>query len=378
MSKLILSTYDDIQNPHYGGGGAIAVHKIAKHLSKTYDVTVITWDYCGKKKELIEGVTYERFGFAQIPPKIGMVFFQLLLPLQLMTKKFDLWLESYCPPFTTAMLPLFTRKPVIGIVHMLASEDMERKYKLPFHIVEKFGLRLYKHIIVTSIPLKAKVQTFTKKAEIAVISNGIDKVFSEKATKKNYVLFLGRIEVDQKGLDLLIPAFRRFNKKMKNNYTLVIAGDGDQKEIARLKNIIQKEQIVKAVRFVGRVSGKTKTQLIREAACLVVPSRFETFSLVSLEAFAHNTSLVCFSIKGLSWIPAHLAVKVKPFSIAGLAKALETITSDKGKHNKLITEGNSYARQFTWKSVSRQYDKLIRSTMSSVSSYITYFSFFEL
>src|ERR1700722_2364192 len=235
--SIYFSTYDDIKNPHYGGGGAIAVHEISKRLSKKYDMHVLSWDYCGKKKEKIEGVSYERFGFSSFSPKIGMFAYQIFLPFVMIQKKYDLWMESFCPPFTTAFLPQFSKKPVIGIVHMLAAEDMERKYKFPFHLIQNSGIKKYHHMITTSEMIKKKIEKIYPKISPIIISNGITAVYKPLLNKKNYILFLGRIEVDQKGIDLLISAFKKFYEK-NENYKLIIAGSGDTREIAKVKEII--------------------------------------------------------------------------------------------------------------------------------------------
>lgn len=186
---IYISTYDDIKNPHYGGGGAIAVHEVAKGLSKQYKVRVLSWNFGGKKSEIIDKVQYERFGFAFVNPKIAMFFYQIALPFVSISKHYDVWAESFCPPFTTAFLPLFSKKPVIGIVHMLAAEDMERKYNLPFHLIQNLGLKSYKHIIATSETLKEKLQVISPNSKISVISNGIEKVYSPVRKKKSIYYF---------------------------------------------------------------------------------------------------------------------------------------------------------------------------------------------
>src|SRR5579863_1346052 len=92
---IYISTYDDIKNPFYGGGGATAVHETAKRLLREYDVRVISWDYSGKKKEVIDQVVYERFGLPFLGPKIGMFAYQLSLPFIAKQKEFDVWFESF-------------------------------------------------------------------------------------------------------------------------------------------------------------------------------------------------------------------------------------------------------------------------------------------
>ena len=361
---IYFSTYDDIKNPHYGGGGAIAVHQVAKRLTKNYDVRVLSWDYCGKKKETIDGVQYERFGFSSLPPKVAMFFYQIALPFIAQRKSFTVWLESFCPPFTTSFFPLFCNKPVVGVVHMLAAEDMERKYKLPFHIIQNTGLKLYKHIIVTTDVLKLQMQKISPKTSFTVISNGIPQIFAPIQKKEKFILFLGRIEVDQKGIDLLFEAFSKFHSQHKD-YKLILAGSGTKLEEEKMQNLLKEAKFKNAVELIGKVEGAKKEKLLREAACIVIPSRFETFSLVALEAMAHGTPIVCFAIKGLSWIPNNAAKKVKTFDIHALARVVEETIFDKSFMQEQIIHANAFVKHFTWDEIAKQYKKYLENICHS-------------
>ncbi|HSW88590.1 MAG TPA: glycosyltransferase family 4 protein [Candidatus Saccharimonadales bacterium] len=356
---IYFSTYDDIKNPHYGGGGAMAIHEVAKRLTKQYTIRVISWNYSGKKEEMIEGVQYERFGYPFLSPKVAMFAYQIALPFVALRKEFDIWMESFCPPFTTAFLPLFIKKPIVGIVHMLAAEDMERKYKLPFHLIENSGIKLYKNLLVTSEALKRKIEEIHAVQSIIVISNGIDKVHKPIEKKQKYILFLGRIEVNQKGIDLLLVAFKEFAKK-HTDYQLIIAGSGDKKEIEHMKEIIKKNELLKQVILKGKVSGESKESLLKNAACVVISSRFETYSLVALEAMAHGTPIVSFSIRGLSWIPQKIVKKVVPYNTVALSNALSTIVTNTALVSSMIKEGNMYAKNFTWDAIAQKYDEYLK------------------
>lgn len=362
--KIYFSTYDDIKNPFYGGGGAVAIHEIAKRLSKKFDVRVISWDYNGKKHEIIESITYEKFGLSFVNPKAGMFMYQLFLPFVMIQKKYDMWFESFCPPFTTAFLPLYTTKPVIGIVHMLAAEDMERKYKLPFHVIQNKGIKTYKNLVATSESIKKNIKTISAKTNISVISNGISKVVTPKMNKQKYILFLGRIEIDQKGLDLLLTAFKLFYENNKN-YKLIIAGNGDPKEVKKLKELLKNENFERQVELKGKVSGKIKESLLMNAACLVISSRFETFSLVALEAMAYGAPILCFSIRGLSWVPKDLAIKVKAFSVNDLSIAITDVISNNKKTAKMIQSANEFVKQYSWDSIAQKYALLIETNRNN-------------
>ena len=60
--RIIFSNYDDPKNPFYGGGGARAIHEVARRLAVRHDVKIITGSYPGSRDEMVDGVSYARIG----------------------------------------------------------------------------------------------------------------------------------------------------------------------------------------------------------------------------------------------------------------------------------------------------------------------------
>ncbi len=348
--RITISSYDDIKNPYYSGGGAYMVHKSAKELSKKFNVSVVTGKYPGSKNEIVDGIAYKRIGVAFGGPKVGQLAYQVALIREVKDNDFAIWLENFTPPFSTSFLPFFTKKPVIALVHMLSAQDMGRKYKLPFQLIENFGLKQYKQFIVTQTQTKREILLQNKKAKITIIPNGIDKIKISHEPKK-YILFLGRIEVNQKGLDLLLEAYKESNVSQK----LVIAGSGETKQLNILKNLIQERNLSKKVELVGRVDRAKKQKLLSSAICTVVPSRFETFSLVCLESLSAGVPLISFNIPGLKWIPNGLSVKVRPFNVKKLSCAISDIAENPKARSTMARKGKNYANKFNWDYVGKEY-----------------------
>lgn len=356
---IVFSTYDDIDNPYYGGGGAYAVHEIAKELARDNFVTVVTGNYPNAKEVIRDGVKYKRIGLSFGGPWLGQIIYHLNLVFLLLTLRFDVWIESFTPPFSTSFLPLFTKKPIIGLVHMLAGADMRRKYKIPFDLVERVGLKFYSHYIVMSQDQKKRILSIAPQAEVAVIPNGVTSLFDNRTRKKKIILFIGRIEVDQKGLDLLLTSFEKL--KQKQDYRLVIAGSGTVSEENKLIKLINDKKLSKNVSLVGRVEGAKKKNLFNSATLIVICSRFETFSLVALESFSSKTPVVCFDIEGFSWVQKTIAKKINPFDVNAMAAAIAELLEDKGKRDAMAKRAYTFSQAYTWRAASEKYKYFIYS-----------------
>ena len=106
--------------------------------------------------------------------------------------------------------------------------------------------------------------------------------------KNNYIFSASRL-IKLKGLQYLIPAF----KKLKTEKKLVIAGDGEYEESLR-KMASDDPRIL----FVGNQSGDILRQLYAHAYLFVQSSEMEGLSLSLLEAMGHRTACLASDIVG--------------------------------------------------------------------------------
>lgn len=361
--KIIFSSYDDLHNPFYAGGGALAVHEIASRCVPSFDITVITGNYKGAKNETVDGVHYKRIGPSFLGPKISQLIFSSLLPLYVKKETYDIWIESFTPPFSTACLQMYTKKPVIGLVHMLAGRDMQRKYHLPFHRFEEKGLKTYNTFIVLRESTKRKIAEINKHAQIFVIPNGVDTVEESNDQVKNRdILFLGRLEYNQKGLDLLLDAYHKIASRITSK--LIIAGSGSEGDEKLIRDKIQEYGLTDKILMVGKIAGKEKDTLLRNAALVVVPSRFETFSLVALEAMSYGKPIVNFAIQGLDWISPTCGLQVKPFDTTEFGEAMYTILHDSKRSAQMAAAGRTIAKQYSWEKIVEQYRDVFTTVLA--------------
>lgn len=103
-------------------------------------------------------------------------------------------------------------------------------------------------------------------------------------------LYVGRYS-HEKGLDILLEAYRRYRSVVAHPWPLLCAGTGSQKQLlGRCEGIIDK----------GFVQPENLPALMRDAAALVLPSRKEPWGVVVQEAAAAGLPLVCSTACGAS------------------------------------------------------------------------------
>jgi phosphatidylinositol alpha-mannosyltransferase len=337
---VVLSIYDDIDTPHYGGGGAVVVTRLAHELSHDHAVTVYAGSYRGSGRVRVrDGVRYVFLPVGWAGPKAGQLLF-------------------------AALLPLVARCPVVALVQMLAGADMQRRYKLPFVAVERRGLAFYRHFVVLNEVDEQAVRDANATATIAVIPNGVDLPDLDESTygQGGYIAYLGRVDVRQKGLDLLLDAVLP-----SSPLPVVIAGAGTAQEEARLRELIPAEAGDR-IRLAGRVEGAEKDALLRGCALMVVPSRYETFCLSALEAMAYGKPVVHFDLPRLSWIDADAAVAVPAFEVDALRAAVERLAGDPELRSALGRAGRARSTGYGWDAVGDRYRDLVATLTDPAAS----------
>ncbi len=119
-------------------------------------------------------------------------------------------------------------------------------------------------------------------------SSGENRVVTKIPTAKGkrQILFIGRLDLEQKGLDLLLEGFGRAEM---NETVLVIVGPAWKNGLDRVKNILERsclseEQVI----FYGAAFGQEKADLLHAADFFVHTSRWEGFPMAVIEAMAYR------------------------------------------------------------------------------------------
>ncbi|HTT16349.1 MAG TPA: glycosyltransferase family 4 protein [Thermoplasmata archaeon] len=109
------------------------------------------------------------------------------------------------------------------------------------------------------------------------------------------LLFVGPLEREQKGIDLLVEVGRQL-LRARADLRLTIVGAG--RDIGLVEGLVREG--AGRVRYRGFVPETELAGIYAEADALLLPSRAESFSLVALEAFTQGVPVVSFDLPGLA------------------------------------------------------------------------------
>jgi glycogen(starch) synthase len=181
------------------------------------------------------------------------------------------------------------------------------------------------------------------------------------------VLMVGRL-VYEKGfhlaLDALAPVVRRLG-----NVRFVVAGTGTAE--AELKRQARRLRLSRYGTFLGWVGDDKLHALYRIAQVCIVPSIYEPFGIVALEAMASGCLCVVADTGGLrEVVPADgtAGVRFPARSAGALRETLERVLADDATRAQVVAEARAHVLGFDWAEVARQTQGVYASLVASVSS----------
>ncbi|MEZ0490922.1 glycosyltransferase family 4 protein [Kineococcus sp. TBRC 1896] len=364
--RVVISIYDDFDNPHYAGGGPAVVRAVAARLARDCDVLVVTG---GRRWRRLDrgGIHHLQLPVVWAGPRLGQAIWALMLPFVAVLLRYDAWIESFTPPLSSNLLPLVTRRPVIGLAQALSGREMARRYgtRVPL-LLERRLLRRYRDIVVLNARDRDAVQEFSSAVRVHLIPNVVPAPprTPPDVTEGTYALFLGRIDITQKGLDLLLEAYS--GPGAERLLPLVVAGAGRPQEEEKLR-----ELVVAAgprVQWIGSVHGQEKEDLLAGCAFLVVSSREESFSLAALEAMARGRPVVRFDLPQLDWIAPECGEVVASFEVDSLREAMVSMSTDVGARSLAGAAAAEHAQEHVGLHRLDKYRRLVRDTLDADGS----------
>jgi D-inositol-3-phosphate glycosyltransferase len=211
---------------------------------------------------------------------------------------------------------------------------------------------------------------------IAVVPCGVDldlfkpadKESARKAlgfTDEHIILFVGRIE-PLKGLDILISAAAQLEHD-PHVYVLIVGGDNrSQAQVDELQGLASGLGIGQRVCFLGAVDHEKLPLFYNAADVLVMPSFYESFGLVALEAMACGTPVVASRVGGLTSAVSdgETGYLVSWRCAEPFAERLDLLLENEDLRRNLGQAAREAMKRFRWANVAEAIDNLYRELLA--------------
>lgn len=360
--KILHCIYDHIRNPWVSGGGAVRVYEVYRRFPEEHDVTVVCGAYPGAADYREKNLCFTFLGSRRDSYVISTLSYTFYAARHLRTHagEYDVVIEDFAP--YNPVFTFFWHRQAVIQLHQHEGFRLVRKYALPgilFFLIERYYPLLFRNSVFESALGSEK---FGLKGRVSIIPNGFDpRLLDLDSVEEDYLLFLGRLHIGQKGLDTLSEALRLVRRK------LIIAGGG--RDEGRARELFGDHVESGLVEFKGYVRGKLKEELLRRCLLVVMPSRYEGQPVTVMEAAACGKAVIVSDIPELAYaVDAGFALSFRTGSASDLAEKMTYVLNNSSLRRAMGKKAREYAAFFTWDRIAEEYETFLRQPLGETLS----------
>ena len=365
------------------GGSAEIPYQLSKELAKRgHEITIYASDYKSSQEYItsipeVEVCLFKSWlNYAKFHVTPGII-----KRAKKEIKQFDIIHMHNYRTFQNVVAHHYAKK--YEVPYVLQARGSIPRFKTKKILKELFdifwGYRILKDanklIFSTKLELKKCEEDINiDKNKIEIVPNGIDlSEYSNLPEKGEFrrkyrikddekmILYLGRID-EIKGINLLVEAFSDLRKEL-DDVKLVIAGPDDG-FLSTLKRQIEDLNIGDKVLFTGPLFKKDKLRVYVDADIFVLPSKYESFGNVAMEACACGTPVIVTDRCGIAEF-VDKAGYVVEYDKDRLRNALFKILSDEELRRRFGEEGRKLVREyFNWNNIIRKIEEVYETAQS--------------
>ncbi len=363
--RVLIMNWRDVAHP-WSGGAEAYMHEIGRRLAaRGFEVGWLSARFAGSRRvETIDGIRVHRVGGRYT--LYAMVALAFLWKLR---NRYDMVID--CENGIPFFSPLYTRKPVVLVVHHVHQEVFRRELPrsirwLPLWLEGWLMPRAYRRcpiVAVSESTKQALVAQGFKESAITIVSNGVDppaRIRQPRATRPTLV-YSGRLK-PYKSVDVLIRAMPQVLAALPQA-RLEIVGQGPDR--TRLEQIAWSLRLAGSVRFHGYLPGAERDAVLASAWVAICPSAFEGWGIACMEASARGIPVVASRVPGLrdSVRDGETGVLVPYGDPAALARELCSLLTDRPRRSQMATAGRAWAAQHSWERAAGELALIIGSQL---------------
>ncbi|MCD8182166.1 MAG: glycosyltransferase [Bacteroides sp.] len=173
--------------------------------------------------------------------------------------------------------------------------------KLPALLLyQRKSLRLADALVATAESERSNLEKLGYNKQVDLVPNGIviDNIALKESWKPQKVIFFLALLRPNKGADLLIETVAALKNELAG-YKVIIAGTGNDKYAAGLKQLVRSLELEEIISLPGGIYDDAKWELYRRADVFVLHTLNENFGIVIAEALASGIPVI--TTKGAPW-----------------------------------------------------------------------------
>lgn len=176
------------------------------------------------------------------------------------------------------------------------------------------------------------------------------------------LLFVGRIE-PLKAVDTILEALHVLRERqaslLKRLHFVIVGGDPDSRrdlELQRLQDLSRKLGINQIVSFVGAKDQAYLPVYYSAATAVIMPSDYESFGMVALEAMACGTPVIASQVGGLQFLvrDRETGFHVPAREPISLAEAIIALVTDPSKSATMGLTAARIAQDYAWSAIAKR------------------------
>jgi glycosyltransferase involved in cell wall biosynthesis len=364
----ILHLLYESKGDYFGiGGVGIRAYEIYKHLNERHEITLLCKKYPGARNGHIEGLRHMFVGMES--ENLTKTLLSYACRATLFVKRhgneFDIIIEEFSPAIPT-FSHAFSKKPVIlqvqGYTGKLYFKKYNPLYATILYSLERSRPKSYDYFIFINEETFKKFSLSGSKY-YGIISNGISSdCLDVSSDEKDYILYIGRIDIYGKGLDILVNAYKEFYKAFPK-IKLYIAGDG--RDVNRFRKLLdqQPEDVLKNIRLLGWVSGQEKRDVLKDALFVVFPSRHDVQPIAALEAMASGKAIIVSDTPEFSYLIKNRAgISFKSGNALSLSQTMKYLMKNR-ERKEMGQRGRNLVKDFTWDRIALKYEEFLSNVL---------------
>lgn len=340
-----------------------------------------------KNNQYVIFLSEKEFGRFQLPGKnfkkikTGSHWYswreQIALPFDLLGERLDL---AHFPHFNSPIL--YPGRSVVTIHDITPFFFPGNKMnslirRLAFRLVFTASIKKASAVIAVSASTKRDIIRHfgAKESKITVTYEGVsddfrilpnrDKIREELSAKygisKPFIFYTG-VWRNHKNIVGLIKAFAIFKKDFGSAYQLVLGGKEDP-FYPEVKKTIRSLNLENDIICPGFIPAGELCQFYNICSLFVIPSFYEGFGLVGLEAFASGAPVVASRITSLPEVLGESALYFDPNDHQEMAEAMKKVLTDSDLREKMIKSGHRRLEDFSWRRMAEETYKIYRKIL---------------